>query len=210
MADRWKDRPEPGPGQGMLYWHVLLKDFPAVRAIAADAQERLAPFTGLHFTPIQWLHITTFVAGPADEFSVTSTEQMIESATRLLAETSAITISLSSILYHPEAIVLKVQPDNALDPVSAAVQAATRMASGSDETTERQLWSPHVTLAYSTSVQDAGPIIDALGLKLPVCEIVIDRINLVIQEGAERLWNWRSVAEVPFGKQSGSRCGRQD
>ena len=187
----------------MLYWHVLLKDVPAVHAIAAVARERLAPFTGLHFTPMQWHHITMFAAGPADEFSAASIEKMIDSVTSMLAETPPITISLGSVLYHPEAIVLRVQPDNALDSVSAAVQAATRDVAGRDEPTKHQPWSPHITLAYSTSIQPAGPIIDALGRRLPACEIVIDRISLVMQEGAERLWNWRSIAEVLFGKQAG-------
>jgi 2'-5' RNA ligase len=194
----------------MLYWHVLLGDYPDAQAIAAAAQERLAPFAGLHFTPLQWLHITTFVAGPVDEFSGASTEKMIESTTRLLAETPHITIRLGSVLYHPEAIALGVQPSDALNSVHAAVQAATHLAIGTDEPTERQPWSPHITLAYSTSIQPAGPIIDALGRRLPACEIAIDRISLVVQEGAERLWNWRSIAEVPFGKQAGFRCDRQD
>jgi len=57
-------------------------------------------------------------------------------------------------------------------------------------------WVPHVTLAYSTSIQPAAPIIASLGRKLPEHGISVDRVNLIIQEGAERLWNWRSIAEV--------------
>jgi 2'-5' RNA ligase len=64
---------------------------------------------------------------------------------------------------------------------------------------EHGSWVPHVTLAYSTSVQPAAPIIATLGRKLPEHSISVDRVNLIIQEGAERLWNWRSVAEVSLG-----------
>ena len=53
MADRWQARAEPGPGQAQLYWHVLMRDQPQVRALAAVARGRLNGFSGLHFTPEQ-------------------------------------------------------------------------------------------------------------------------------------------------------------
>jgi len=199
MANRWANRPEPSPGQGKLYWHILLGDYPEVQHIAAAGQERLSRFGGLHFTPKQWLHITTLAVGYTDGFSNARIEDMVGTAGKLLSDTPPITIGLGSVLYHPEAIVLGVRPDDALDPVYSAVQAATRVAAGSNEAMEHQLWRPHVTLAYSTSVQAAGPIVSALGRKLPGCEITIDHISLVVQEGAEREWNWRSVGKVTLG-----------
>lgn len=200
MANRWENRSEPAPGQGVLYWHVLLGANPEVQAIAAAGRAKLVSFSGLHFTPKQYLHVTTLVAGPVDEFSDSGIKNMIEDATRLLSEIRPVTVRLDSVIYHPEAIVLRVRPDSVLDPIYAAVRAATGIASDRGQPTEHQLWSPHVTLAYSTSAQEAGPIIKALGLKLPVCEVVIDRINLVIQKGPERLWNWHSIAEIEFNK----------
>jgi 2'-5' RNA ligase len=64
---------------------------------------------------------------------------------------------------------------------------------------KHESWVPHVTLAYSTSAQPAAPIIATLGRKLPEHGIRVERVDLIIQEGAERLWNWRSVAEVSLG-----------
>jgi 2'-5' RNA ligase len=80
-----------------------------------------------------------------------------------------------------------------------AVQAATRTVTGRDGIMEYRPWTPHVTLAYSSAVQPAAPIIDALGRELPPCEVTIRTVDLVVQEGAERLWNWRSIAAVPVG-----------
>jgi hypothetical protein len=37
MADRWRARPEPRPGQAQLYWHMLMCDQPQVGALAALA-----------------------------------------------------------------------------------------------------------------------------------------------------------------------------
>jgi 2'-5' RNA ligase len=66
-------------------------------------------------------------------------------------------------------------------------------------------WTPHVTLAYSNSVQPAEPVIKALGRDLPPCEVAIGSISLVAQ-APEQLWTWRVVAEVPFGDMT--RSGR--
>jgi 2'-5' RNA ligase len=195
MADRWQGRAEPSPGQGMLYWHILLGDSPQVKALASIAQERLARFSGLHFTPKRWLHVTTFAVGFIEEFTDTDIRNMVARARSLLSDIPPAKVTLGKILYHPEAVALGVEPSGVLDPVRDAVRAAAM----NGETTEHEPWIPHVTLAYSTSVQPAAPIIATLGRKLPEYHISVNCINLVVQEGAERLWHWRSVAEIPLG-----------
>ena len=145
--------------------------------------------------------MTTLVAGFADEFSAEETEDMLARVRDLLSPVGPITVSFGKVLYHPQAVMLGVRPGGVLDPVLDAVRAATGLATGREGVVEHLPWTPHVTLAYSTSVQPAGPIIAALGRELPGCEATIDRISLVSQVGPERLWNWRRVAEVPFGNQ---------
>jgi 2'-5' RNA ligase len=192
MADRWQGRAEPSPGQGMLYWHILLGDSPQVRALASIAHERLADFSGLHFTPTRWLHVTTFAVGFTEELTEADIGSMVVRARVFLRYIPPVKVILGKVLYHPEAIALGVEPAGELDPVRDAVRAAAMSGAAS----HNESWVPHITLAYSTSVQPAAPIIAALGRELPAYEISIARINLVIQEGAERLWNWRSVAEI--------------
>lgn len=34
MVDRWQTRSEPGPSQGTVYWHMLMKDHPRVMDLA--------------------------------------------------------------------------------------------------------------------------------------------------------------------------------
>jgi hypothetical protein len=57
-------------------------------------------------------------------------------------------------------------------------------------------WMPHVTLCYSTRVQPAQPIIATSGKTLPSCRVAIDTLTLVVQQGAEWLWNWSPVGAV--------------
>jgi 2'-5' RNA ligase len=200
MIDRWQGRAEPSQGQGMLYWHILLGDSPQVSALASIAQERLACFSGLHFTPQRWLHITTLAVGFVEEFTETDIGSMVARVRGFLSGIPPARVTLGKILYHPEAISLGVEPADALDPVRDAVHAATL----NGKTKQHKSWVPHVTLAYSTSVQPAAPIIAALGRKLPEYGISVDCVNLVVQEGAERLWHWRSLAEISLGS-SGDR-----
>jgi 2'-5' RNA ligase len=198
MANRWESRNESKPGQGTLYWHILFRDQPRAQALASAAQERLTQFSGLHFPPQQWLHMTMLVVGLSEDFTAAETGQMVTCARESLAELSPITITLGKVFYHPEAIALGMRPQGALDPVLNAVWQATCEAVGKARVMADQPWNPHVTVAYSTAVQPAGPIIAALGRELPSCETTISGVNLVVQEGAERLWDWRLIADIPF------------
>ena len=69
MIDRWQDRAEPAPGEGLIYWHMLVGTDPDVIALAQEARRKLAPFTGLHLTPYAWLHMTALIAGEASEIT---------------------------------------------------------------------------------------------------------------------------------------------
>jgi len=105
MTDRWHDRAEPGPDEGDLYWHMLMNDHPQVIDLARDAQQRLARFPGLHMTPLERLHMTAMIAGPAGDFSQDQLQQMIKIASARLADTAAITVTVGGIIYHSEAAI---------------------------------------------------------------------------------------------------------
>jgi 2'-5' RNA ligase len=200
MIDRWQQRTEPAAGHSTLYWHILLGDQPQVVDLAQHAQQRLAGFSGLHMTPLKWLHITALVAGPADDISHEDFEEMAAAATQTLSGVQPITVTLGEIWYHPEAIMLGVQPASALEPLHAAARAATRQVTRADvPTASPPGWIPHVTVSYSMAVQPAAPIIDALGRQLPGCEARIKTLSLVIQRGAERRWDWHPVAAIHLG-----------
>jgi 2'-5' RNA ligase len=195
FQDRWRERRDAPASLGTVYWHVLLGTQPQVRDIASRAQQRLAPFTGLHLTPLQWLHMTVLVAGSTDEISDDDISEMLAKAELSLTGTQPVTVSLGRILYHPEAIILDVQPANALRPLLDAADAATRAVLGRPGTIDSGMpsWAPHVTLCYSTDRQPTRPIISALGKRLPTCEVTIDALHLIIQRGPERIWDWHPV-----------------
>ena len=83
--DRWDSRAEPDSGKGAIYWHILFRDNPAVRATAKEAQARLASFRDLHMTPGEWLHATALVAGTTDDISDEDLDLMLAEARQRLS-----------------------------------------------------------------------------------------------------------------------------
>ncbi|MGC4957897.1 2'-5' RNA ligase family protein [Actinomadura citrea] len=196
MINRWQNREEPGPGQGTLYWHILVGDRPEARDLAHTAQKRLAGFHGLHMTPPEWLHITTLVVGPTDEITPDQQHEVLTAASELLAELPPVTVKLSRIIYHPEAIAVAVQPTDDLKQIRNAVQTATHKVIGHEGHTEGTQWTPHMTLAYSETEQPAEPLITALGKELPTGEFTLKTVTLVAQQGPERLWDWHPAGRA--------------
>jgi 2'-5' RNA ligase len=207
MVNRWAKRQSLmlPPGQGRLYWHVLLGDDEAVRAIVREAHDRLAGLPGLDLVPPRFIHLTIFIAGYAHEITDHQVDVMAEEATRQLARVEPITVTLGRVLYHPEAVVLEARPAERLRPLLEAAKFATRTATGRDGLLAHDAWVPHVTVAYSSAEGPAAPIIGALGTRLPDRELTVRSMHIVNQDGPETVWEWRPLMEVRLG--SAGRLG---
>lgn len=191
LIDRWHSRVEPEHHQGEIYWHILFGDDPNVRVLATQAQRRLAQFEGLHMTPQRWLHATTLMVGSTDDTTEHQMTEMTREASELLSRVDPITVTLGRILYHPEAIMIGIEPLDALTPILHAVRTATANVTGNEgRINGHDRWIPHVTISYSTARQRAEPIIKALGRQLPNRQVRVSAVSLVVQRGPERLWNW--------------------
>ena len=205
--DRWSNRAELDSSKGAIYWHILFRDYPAVRATAREAQARLAPFRDLHMTPEEWLHATALVAGTTEDISSEYLDQMLSEARQHLSGIQPISVTISRVLYHPEAIMLGFTPEGALDPIHHAVRQATLTVTGrtGDITGPAERWTPHITISYSTGRQPMAPIAGALGREVPRCDITVRAVSLVIQWGPERHWNWQPVGTAHLGPSQATR-----
>lgn len=205
FTDRWGGRREGPSYDDSVCWHLLLGADARVRAAVADAQQRLARFGGMHMTPARWLHATVLLAGPAAAIPTDDMSEMLARARAALAGTPAVTVTLGRVLYSPEGIALEISPASALSPVLAAAQAATREVIGMSSSTEdlASEWAPHLTVCYSTGEQPAAPVIAELGKAIPACEVTIDRLSLVVQNGPEQLWDWQVAGTARLGAPNG-------
>jgi 2'-5' RNA ligase len=199
--DRWSNRAELDSGKGAIYWHILFRDNPVVRATARKAQARLASFRDLHMTPEEWLHATALVAGTTEDTSSEDLDLMLSGARQHLHGIRPINVAISRVVYHPEAIMLGFTPEGALDPIHRTVRLATLAVTGrtGNVTGPTARWTPHITISYSTGRQPMAPIAAALGREVPGCDLTVRAVSLVIQWGPERLWNWQPVGTASLG-----------
>ena len=195
MTTHWWQRPGRLPGRELYHWHMLFHDQPKVHELVAIAQKKLAGQPGLDMIEMPWLHMTTYIVGFADEVPDSAIEAMTTGVRRRLSQVAPIRVSLGRVGYASNAIVLPVEPLDALSPILDAVRGATR-ATGCEGHTDTDPWLPHISVAYSNTTMPAAPIIAALGRWLPKTEITIRSINLVSQTQVGRSWQWRPVAEV--------------
>jgi 2'-5' RNA ligase len=199
--DRWSNRAELDSGEGAIYWHILFRDNPAARAAARKAQAQLASFRDLHMTPEEWLHATALLAGTTGDISSEDLAVMLSEAQQHLCSIQPINLTISRVLYHPEAIMLGFTPEGALDPIHRAVRQATFAVTGrtGSVTGPAARWTPHMTISYSTGKQPMAPIAVALGHEIPRCDITVRGVSLVIQWGPERHWNWQLAGTASLG-----------
>ena len=200
MRDRWRNRAEPAVGYGTVYWHVLMRDHPEAIAAAEEAQSVLSAFPGFHLPPREWLHMTTCVAGSTTDISRGQMRAMLSHAQEALHGAAPAEATVGRILYHPEAIMLAVEPREPLLPILTAVADATEeIADLQVSENRRSAWTPHTTVAYSVSEQDVEPIEAALGRSVQQRTILIDTVTLVVQWGPERAWDWEPIGQVHVG-----------
>lgn len=199
MADHWSQR----PSRMIYHWHILFHDQPEIQALASMVQRRLEGLPNLDIVPSAWLHLTTLVVGFADEVSQEQVGLMITDARHRLAGIAPIPVTVRRVFYHPEAVVLPVEPLDALTPVLDAVHAAT-LAAGCQGRTETDPWLPHITVAYSSAAGPAAPIIAALGRHLPTAVVTIGSVSLVAQHRVGNSWQWQPIAEVDLAARQGA------
>lgn len=203
MRDRWASRAEPAAGQGTVYWHALMSRYPEAQVAARAAQSVLGGLPGFHLTPEAWLHMTLFVAGSTDDIG--APDRLVEVTTNVqlaLQDVEPIETRVGRVLYHPEAVMLAVEPVEPLRRLRDVVLGASAATVGDLGALPSSAWVPHMTVAYSTVGQAAAPIIGALGDSVPEERFLLDSLSLVVQWGPERTWNWAPISDVRLGKVS--------
>ncbi len=198
MEDHWAPQPGIDPRRAELMWFMRVGQDPHITDLSRIGQERLAGIAGLDLVPPEWLHMTTLIAGYGDAIQASQVDAMTRQARRLLARVPPVMVNLGRILYHPRAIMLAIEPQDALEPVLAACREATLAGAGQDGRLYHDPWIPHVTLAYGNSAGPASPAIEALGRHLPSRQTTITSVSLVSQAPSQK-WKWDLIADIPFG-----------
>jgi 2'-5' RNA ligase superfamily len=202
LTDRWRHRKEPDGGNGLVYWHVLVDQAPEIRNAVLATQRVLRGFPGMHCPPARWLHMTVMTVCPVRQLSRVRAAALLAAAQARLSRLAPVAIEAEQILFHPEAVALRVRPARALAPVADAVSEATAETIEGWNPHEHlpDRWIPHVTIAYCTVDQAAAPIVAAAGQRVPVCRATVSRVSLIEQRGPERSWDWNLAGTAAIGR----------
>lgn len=200
MRDRWASRDEPAAGQGIIYWHVLLSRYREARIAAKAVRDALHGIPGLHMTPERWLHMTLFIAGTTDTIGPDALSDLAAHVQTVLWNVEPIEVEVGRVLYHPEAIMLAIEPVEPVRRLRDAVMRGSGQNVSNLDAVETSAWIPHATVAYSTAGQAADPIIEALGKSVTKQRFVLDSADLVVQWGPEQTWNWELQSTANLGQ----------
>jgi 2'-5' RNA ligase len=184
----------------MYTFHVTFAAQPRLHELVTVYQDALAPLPGLDPIPMQMLHLTMQGIGFTDEVPSQDIAAIAEAALQRLAAQPPVPLVIGPALVDPEAIMLPVHPDAALDPVRAAVRAAIADVRGPSQVPEGEEWTPHISMAYSHTTDPAAPYIDAITAVSPApAELTVPSVQLIELNRDTHLYQWVTKADVPLG-----------
>ncbi|MFD7134359.1 2'-5' RNA ligase family protein [Streptomyces sp. NPDC059894] len=200
MRNHWWWRPGWSVGRRFYTWHLTFEGQDDVHRLAGQYRVGLAPL-GPVLTPIpdQWLHLTMQGIGFVGEARTSDVQAVVEAARKRLASVPAFDLRVGPADLHPEAVLLRVHPE---EPVRA-VRDAVRGAIGDvldDVPEQADGFTPHVSVAYSAADGPAEPVARILdSLELPAAQARITNAELIVLHRDHQMYEWESFATVPLG-----------
>lgn len=191
----------------MYTWHFTFDDQPAVRDLAARYQARLDSLPGLDLVPARWLHLTTQGVGFTDEISDSDVGAIVDAARSRLAALSPAQVTLGPARVTPEAILLDVAPAAGLAAIRAGLRAAISDAWSPGQVPEPEEWTPHVSVAYSSTTAPAGPYVAALADCGESAESLIEAVQLIVLGRDRHVYEWTTRADIRLSLRSTPRAG---
>lgn len=183
----------------MYTWHFTFDGQTALHELVDAYQERLAGLSSLDPIPKQWLHLTTQGIGYTDEVPATDIEAIIKASRERLSVVPPVTVTMGPAVLDPEVVRLQVRPADALTSVRQALRDAIAAARGSAQVGESDVWTPHVSVAYSNADGPMGPYLEALDPPLEPVSVEIPDVQLIILERDTHLYQWQTRAVITLG-----------
>jgi 2'-5' RNA ligase len=159
----------------------------------------LSGLPGLDLIPARWLHLTTQGVGFTDEVPEQDVAAIIDAAGERLAGLAPITATLGPVTVTPEAILLDVAPVPELRAMRNELRAAIADVWGPERVMETAEWTPHVSVAYSSSTAPAAEYVAAAAGGSDTEDVMIDHVQLITLGRDHRMYEWTTRADVLLG-----------
>ncbi|NMO36720.1 2'-5' RNA ligase family protein [Streptomyces sp. GMY01] len=200
MRNHWWWRPGWSVGRRFYTWHMTFEGQEDVRRLAAEYRNALAPLgDALTLIPDQWLHLTMQGIGFVGEVSEQDVHAVVDAARPRLAALPVFDAQLGPAVVDPEAVLLPVQPSDAVVAVRDAIREAIGDVLGTVPE-KADGFRPHVSVAYSAEDGPAGPVIKALsGIRVVPAQARISSAELIVIHRDNQMYEWKPFATVPLG-----------
>lgn len=185
------------PATRFYAWHLTF-DGTGIPDLATRYHRALRDLDGLELVPLPWLHLTLHGVGLVPEIPAELRDRVTASVARELAVVAGATTEFAqwSIDYG----TISVRPVSAepFHRIRAAVRRGLADALGADGLREpAEGFEPHVTLAFLTADQPAGPVVDRLeAVGGGRAAVTVRQASLLEMYRADGAYRWRRVAEA--------------
>lgn len=202
LRDHWWWRPGWEVGIRFYAWHITFDHAPDLHQLVNQYQAALSGISGLDPVPREWLHLTMQGVGHVEDLDGETIDGIVTSARRRLAGLAPISVEFHRPVIRPEAIALPAIPPTAVDQIRATVRSAIADHLGPEAVPDNaQGFQPHVTLAYSSTVQPARDTEAALAAIQPAAvTTAIPSASLIEMHRDRRMYEWRTIAEARIGE----------
>jgi 2'-5' RNA ligase len=207
LRDHWWWRPGWEIGQRAYTWHLTFDGQNAagareLRQLAAAHQEALAPIGALGPIPLPWLHLTMQGVGFTSEVTAAQAGRIAGAARPHLAGLPPLVLRFGPAQVSPEAVLLNPAEPEPVAAVRRAVRAGIAEVLGEDRVPERaDRFRPHVSVAYSTREDGAGPAVAAVEAVTATAEVPVAAASLLVIHRDRKVYQWEIVEQVPIGGQ---------
>ncbi|MFB9895037.1 2'-5' RNA ligase family protein [Planobispora takensis] len=200
MRDHWWWRPGWRVGRRMYTFHTTFDDQPELHRLVTAYQTALDGLGGLDIIPLKWLHLTMQGIGFTDEVSTDDVDAIAAAVTSRLKAMEPVELTFTRPVTDPEALQFHVQPAKGIREVRRAVRAGIAEVWGADRVPDPEIWTPHVSIAYSNSDGPAEPYAKALdSVEAEPVTVRVSQIQLIVIDRDERLYRWDTHMGVPLG-----------
>jgi 2'-5' RNA ligase len=204
MQDHWWWRPGWRAGRHFYACHFTMGRYADLVKLARTYQEALRPFPGLDLIPAQWLHLTMQGVGFLDVLNHDQVADLEQAIRQRLARIPTPVVTFHRPVVRPEAVYLPALPPEPIAAVRNEVRAAIGDVLGQDHVElapeHVPAYRPHVSVAYSNSVQAAEPIANAVThVEATPVTVALDHVGLLEFHRDNRMYEWTRAVQIPIG-----------
>lgn len=200
LGNHWQ-RPGWTDGRRSYHWLLTFEHASGLHKLAAECQE---PFRDLHqfdLVRLESLHLTLERLAFTDELPAASLEAAVATVNQRCRDLAPVRLRIGWLAGSTGAIRFTALPLEPVVEIRDIVLAQAAHAHKNEPACIADGFWPHVSIAYSNTVQPTEPItatIEALR-PLPPTEVLVTSLALVELRREERAYRWEVVERVGIG-----------